>query len=400
MRPAADQQERLIIRVDQGVGQMGVWVMDPDATDAQREAAGLPTLRDTYAAVSEENLARAVAAAERTLLPDDIQIERLWRDPAPEELERRLVGNGPTLWAIDDELTVAVRTDAAFVYALGGFELPLWRAASSVLWSATVRVRDLNRANLSVTVIESDEIGNAMAGYRTLGQPRWRGPELPSPPDRDEAEEHVDEVTSAALGRSRRVRIAMPPRKPEAMLFGTDGVTFAPIVRALERQGLVPPIALIAAGAASDWLARLDEYSFGRNEARFGAHRSFFTRELPQWVEERYGVRVPRSRRIVAGRSAGAHFALDIPLLDPETFGLSIALSPAGVVSVDPRQEWDPCIYGLGSGTFEDPERIIDKTRESLRGFGAGVLAADWVGGHDPEAWEEAAAALLPQLLH
>lgn len=405
MTPGADQEERLLLRVDQGAGQMGVWVMDPTVTDAEREAAGLPTLHDTYAAVSEENRVRARAAAERSHLPDGVQIERVWRDPPADELERRLMGDGPTLWTSGGELTVAVRTRASFVYVLGGFELPLWRAEGSALWSATARVRDLNRTSLAVTVIESDEVGNAMAdGYRTLGRVRWRGPELPPPPDRDEAQEHLDDVASTALGQSRRVRVAMPEGKPEAILFGTDGVTFAPIVRALERKGLVPPIALIGAGSAElssgGSLARLDEYSFGRNEAKFEAHRSFFTRELAEWGEERYGVRVPRSRKIVSGQSAGGHFALDIPLLDPESFGASIALSPAGLVSVDPPKDWIPCLYGLGSGTLEDPGRTIGKTGELLRSFGAGVLAADWVGGHDPEAWEEATAALLPQLLH
>lgn len=396
-----EELERLWLHVGQAYGQAGVWVLDPTVTDAEREQAGLPTLEETYAAVLEENLKRVTEASSRDGLPPGVQIERVRREHSPADLERRLKGEQVAVWADGDELTVGLRSEAPFGYVASGFEMPLWPTELPDIRTATVRIRNLDRATLWLRVTETQEVGNAFAAERVVADVPWRGPNAPPPPARVRAEEHTHEVPSAAMAGTRTVRVAMPDQKPEFAIFGTDGITAAPIIRALERRGLVPPVAIFGVHAAmasgGDYLARLDEYYYGRDPAVFEPHHRFFTSELPAWIEANYGLTAPRERTLVLGGSAGGRFALELPILNPDQFGMAIALSCH--MELEPAWSDSAPIYGLGSGTLEDPDGNMRKIGDKLSAAGAAVQFHEWVGGHDGQAWHEAIAALLPELL-
>lgn len=322
-----------MLHVGEAYGQMGVWVLDPAVSDRDRRQAGVPTLEETYAAALEENLRRVERAAARKGLPPGLQCERVPTQASPAELERRLAGERAAVWAEGDELTVALRTRAPFANVGGGFEMPLWPIAGSDIRAATVRIRNLSKATLWLRIIESDEVGNVFAGEVVVCYLRWRGPEAPPPPDRAEADEKNYEVPSAALRTTRTVRVSLPDKAPELVIFGTDGTAAAPIVRALERKGLIPPVATFGVGAAmasgGDFLARLDEYYYGRDPAVFEPHYEFFTSELPKWIKAEFDIALPRQRTLVHGWSAGGRFAAELPVLNPEQFGMAISLSSA-----------------------------------------------------------------------
>ena len=396
-----EAEERLSLHVGEGYGQMGVWVLDATVSDGDRRAAGMPTLEETYAAVLEENLRRVAEAARRDALPAGVQIERVLREHAPAELERRLAGERAVVWAEGEELTVALRTRAAFGYVASGFEMPLWPRPGSDIRTATVRIRDLSQATLWLRVTESEEVGNVFAGENLVYDLPWRGPDAPPPPKRVEADQHPIEVPSDALGTTRNVVVSMPNKTPEAVILGTDGMTAASVVRGLERQGLVPPVAIFGVGqamsAGGDMLARLDEYYYGREPAVFDPHFKFFTSELPAWIKSNYDVDLPRERALVFGASAGGRFAAELLVLNPERFGLAISLSSA--MTLEPEWPGDAPVYGLGSGTLEDPNGNMRKLGDKLQAAGARVHVHEWVGGHDGHAWGEAVAALLPEML-
>lgn len=380
---------------------MGVWVLDPTVSDADRSAAGLPTLQDTYAAVVDENLRRVAEASRRQTLPPGVQIERVQPEHSTADLERRLAGERAAVWAEGDELTVALRTKAAFGYVASGFEMPLWPTAGSDIRTATVRIRNLARATLWLRVTESDEVGNVFAGENVVCYLPWRGPDAPPVPERARAYEQTREVPSDAMGVARSVQVSMPDRKPEVVIFGTDGITAAPIIRGLERAGLVPPVAIFgvhtAMSSGGDYLARLDEYYYGRDPAVFEPHHRFFTSELPAWIEGEYGLTAPRERTLVLGGSAGGRFALELPVLNPERYGMAISLSSH--MELEPTWSGVAPTYGLGIGTLEDPTGNMRKLGDRLKAAGAQVHFHDWVGGHDGHAWHEAIAALLPEML-
>lgn len=398
-----EELERLWLHVGQAYGQAGVWVLDPTVTDEDRKRARLPTLEDTYAAVYEENLRRVAEASSRDGLPPGVQIERVRREHSTADLERRLGGARAAVWAEGEELTVALRTDAPFGYVASGFEMPLWPTVVPYIRTATVRIRDLDRATLWLRVTETQEVGNAFAGERVVADLPWRGPNAPPVPERAEVDEATHEVPSAAMGTTRAVKVSLPDRQPELVIYGTDGITAAPLIRALERKGLVPPTALLGVHAAmasgGDYLARLDEYCYGRDAAVFEPHYKFFTAELPAWFEAQYGVTATRERTMVLGASAGGRFAMDLPVLNPDQFGTAIALSTRGFGGVAPAWEGVPPKYGLGSGTLEDPNGTTRRLGEELAAAGARVHFHEWIGGHDGHAWFEAIAALLPQML-
>ena len=141
-----EELERLWLHVGHAYGQAGVWVLGPTATDAERAQEGLPTLEDAYAAVLEENLRRVAEASSRDALPAGCQIERVQREHSAAELERRLATERVAVWAEGAELTVALRTQAPFGYVASGFEMPLWPTVVPEILTATVRIRDLERA--------------------------------------------------------------------------------------------------------------------------------------------------------------------------------------------------------------------------------------------------------------
>lgn len=396
-----EELERLWLHVGHGYGQVGVWVLDPTVTDAERARAGLPTLEGTYAAVLEENRRRVAEASRRDNLAPDVQIERVKREHSAADLERHLMGERVAVWAEGDELTVALRSGAPFGYVASGFEMPLWPTVVPDIRTATVRIRNLERATLWLRVTETQEVGNAFASEEVIADLPWRGPKAPPIPERVDVHEQTHEVPSAAMSTSRPVRVSMPEKAPELVIFGTDGITAAPVIRALERCGLLPPTAIFgvhpAMSSGGDYLARLDEYYYGRDPEVFEPHYRFFTSELPAWIEANFAVAAPREGTLVLGGSAGGRFALELPVLNPEQFGMAISLSSH--MELDPAWSDAAPVYGLGSGTLEDPDGHMRKIGDKLTAAGARVHFHDWVGGHDGHAWHEAIAALLPAML-
>ena len=377
-------------------GQLFVYTLDPSVTDADRSAAGVRTLAEVVAEAKVENLRRARDAATRSDMADGTVIERVWRDPSPADLAARL-GEAPHhLWIDGNELVLLCRSSAREVLVGGGFEMPLWRVGDSDLWEVTVRIRGLERAVLSLRLMECEEPGNH-GEHTHRATLKWRGPEAPSAVA-VEAPLEAHTFRSRALGSERVITVQLPERKPEAVVFAADGWLRAGPLRVLEGQGLVRPTAVIGTESAAreGSIARAWEYSYGRNPARFDAHREFFVREVPAWVEERYAIGADRLTTVVFGCSTGGRFAADMGVLEPERYGACISLSSFGEMAVEPK--WvnsPPPRYALGAGTLEDAERKTEALAIRLRGLGVPAHYEEWVGGHDPDAWDETFPRLL-----
>lgn len=398
---ASDKPDDLLgVLILEEYGQVNVLTVHPQVTDEERAAAGRTTLQAAFAEAQAENRRRSRAAARRHTLPDGVLIERVARQPAAAELEKRLGNDIGMVWHEGDELTVACRSRAAQAFVGGGFEMTLWPVRDTDIRTVTVRVRDLDRAMLSLRVCEVDEPGN-LDRARQIFHTVWLGPAAPPPPPRASAIVQVHDVPSAALMLERRVHVSLPERRPERIVYAADAMIFPEVVRALEADGVVAPTALVGIEPATregGSIARRWEYAYGANPDRYVAHRRFFTEEVPAWLEQTYGVgRLSRDHSLVCGGSAGGRYASELGVLDADKFGAVISLS-SSVGAPILEFAWPngtPPRYGLGVGTFEDPTGLTRAHQRRLESAGAETMCLEWAGGHDSLAWEVAFVELL-----
>jgi hypothetical protein len=187
----------------------------------------------------------------------------------------------------------------------------------------------------------------------------------------------------------RQVTAYVPPAPPEAIIYVGDGQLVASWAGELEAAGL-PPTMIIGAHHSDHETQRIQEYSLGQSTAaftfdheRFAAHEKFFTGDVRQWSQSRFGVALPASRTAVLGVSASGELALAMGLRHPGIYGAVLCASPgAGYRPPAVMPATLPRTY-LVAG-LQEPFFRQNATRwaDALRDAGADVVMAERAGSH------------------
>ena len=185
----------------------------------------------------------------------------------------------------------------------------------------------------------------------------------------------------------RQVTVYVPPDRPEAIVFASDGQMISQWGGILEAAN-VRSTMIVGAHRVADETLRLHEYSPGFNPQRFAAHERFFVDDVGSWVRSHFGVTLSAERTAVFGVSAGGEFALAIGLRHPQRYGVIFAGSPgAGYRPPAVLPTPLPRTY-LVAGTLEP--FFLDNAarwRGALRDAVADVVMTERVAGHDDAMW-------------
>jgi enterochelin esterase-like enzyme len=410
---AGPGRDRLAVWEWEGQGERfatGDWLV----SDAERAAAGRETVTARFRALLPANRERARRQYADGGLPDGADLVRVWCPRDTAALEARLGDKTLAAWAEDDVLHVLWRGEASRAALGNGIQMPLWPVDGAAgLWEASVRVRRLDEAVITLTVAVTGD-GDPMLG-RFTGEPLvFRGPRAPGPLPAGalagEVHEHV--IESAALGAARGVTVYLPPGAgdggplPGCVLADGQAVpSFAPALEAAVMAGTTPPVVLVGVHNAftldpakppkTD--LRSLEYLPPRRSRRFAAHLSFVTREVIPWAAGRFPV-APRPWT-AAGFSSGAAWAIAAGQRRPDVFGFVAALS-AAVVPHRVARASRPVRHYLTAGTLEPGfHRGIAEWAAQLDRAGMPYARREWVGGHDSWWWHQQLPAALAWLL-
>jgi enterochelin esterase-like enzyme len=314
-------------------------------------------------------------------------------------------------WAQGDVLHVLWRGHAEQVQLGGGVQPRLWPVAGADdLWEASLRIRRLDEAVISVVV--APHAPGQQGPVRMTGRLIWRGPRAPAARPaaerlRGAIEEHS--LDSAALCAARRVTVYRPPGRAVAGCVLADGEAAHGFARVLEPaidDGSVPPVLLVGVHTGTDPGGlrpgrpdrRAQEYLPGHHRQRFAAHLRFVADEVVPWAARRFGP-VPGTWA-AAGFSNGAAWAIAAAQRRPEVFGAVAALS-AGVVPkrISGQSRSVPVRHYLAAGTLEPGFRRATRDwAERLRRAGLPCRHEEWIGGHDHLWWEQQFPAALAWL--
>jgi enterochelin esterase-like enzyme len=338
---------------------------------------------------------RAEARWSRGGLARGENLARVWRPVTAAELEARWKAEGSPVWRDGDVLTLVHRAEAERVYVLPGIQLEMWRVEDD-LWALMVRVRDLDRAAVSIGFL-------AISGGRRWGLPMpetiiWRGPAAPAAAPRaaplagELREVHLD---SRELGERRALTVYLPPGRGERppVLYLADGgsvPSFAAVLEPGVAAGTTPAVVIVGTHSATSTPgddARAREYLPGVDRLRYEAHERFFVDEVADWAERELGVASGRERRAAGGFSNGAVLASAMGCRHPDRFGAAIAFS-LGIEPPPPREV--AARHYLLAGTLEPGFHRATRARAAkLRDRGVEVEERERVCGHDPLMWEE-----------
>lgn len=188
----------------------------------------------------------------------------------------------------------------------------------------------------------------------------------------------------------RQVTVYVPPDRPEAVVFAGDGQLISQWGGYLEAAD-VPPTMIVGAYRTDDEdeMVRIKEYSPSFDEARFGAHESFFVEDVRLWVGSRFGVVMPAERTAVCGVSTSAELSLAMRLRHPDIYGAVFSASPGAGYRPPPVMPSPlPRTY-LVAGT-QEPFFLQNATRwaDALRDAGADVMLTERAGGHGDPFWQ------------
>lgn len=392
--------------VTRHLGDLVLAPTDSSVDDDSRTRMGLPTLVERRTQVDRRNREIARERADQPGIPPGQRMCRVWRDPSPEFLDAQLAAFPAGSWAIDDELTLACRSDAPGVLPGPVIELPMWRIDHSDLWAMTVRIERLSEAVIGYGFWPLDDGGGLPDGQRGPVPNRFRGPdapaELPSHPD-DElqgtAETHT--VESTALRGRRKATVYVPPGHSSTerlpVVYATDGGMIGPYIRRIDAgivNETVPRFVLVAAHSApmgGYGNERAMEYLPGFDDDRFDRHQRFFVEELAAWAEDALGVSNERSQRAVFGASDGGGHALSVGHMHRDKFGHAMAYSTG--MPPNERMDWNadeaPFVH-LCAGTLEGGFHQATEAWAAWLHFAKSPH--DWterVCGHDLIQWIE-----------
>jgi enterochelin esterase-like enzyme len=405
-------RDRLAVWDWEGQGERvatGDWLV----TDAERAAAGRETVTARFLALLPANRERAARRYADGGLPDGEELVRVWCPRDPAALEARLAGKDLAAWPEGDVLHVLWRGAASRASLASGIQVPLWPVDGAAgLWEASVRVRRLDEAVITLAVAVIDDSGSMLG--RSAGEPLvFRGPGAPAPaiaePLAGEVQEHL--IESAALGAPRGVTVYLPPGAnggpmPGCVLADGQSVrSFAPALEAAILAGTTPPVVLVGVHNAfildPAKLPKTDlrslEYLPPRRSRRFAAHLSFVTDEVIPWAAGRYPV--ARQPWTTVGFSNGAAWAIAAAQRRPDVFGRVAALS-AGVVPHRVTPGSRLVRHYLAAGTLEPGfRRSTAQWATRLDRAGMAYAHQEWAGGHDNWWWHQQLPVALAWLL-
>ena len=383
---------------------------DPWVSDAERAAAGRETVAARMRALLPANRRRALAAYAAGGLPDGEQVVRVWCPREPAELRERLGDVTYVLWAENDVLHMLWRGEAEQVLLGGGVQVPMWPVdGDAELWEASLRVRRLDEAVITVMVIGLGAADVAF-GRRVTDVMTWHGPDtaaLPTVEGELAGQVRSETIDSAALRGPRGVTVYMPPGAagplPGCVL--ADGESVAGFARVLEpaiASGAAPPVLLVGVHNGGNPADRADvraqEYLPGYRPRRFAAHLSFVIDEVIPWAAGEFPVAAGQ-RWIAGGFSNGAAWAIGAAQRRPDVFGGVAGLSAGKVPKRVASASRDVRHY-LAAGILEEGMRgqtLAWATR--LRRAGVPCSYLEWAGGHDPYWWNQTLPGALEWLL-
>jgi enterochelin esterase-like enzyme len=340
--------------------------------------------------------------------------------PNAEALIERHHREKSPVWADGDTVTFFFRGEEDKVEVIfGGDPRVLSRVAGSDVWTLAVKLPDLDRAVFSYCFIPTTKDRPAEKGPAQLAV--WRGPQ--APPAATESPEfrgtlQTVDIETKGFGNRRKATVYLPPgrdsKKASPVVYAADGEAigrFAHVLEPLISTEQLPPVVLVGVhsggyvGGTPDQDKydvqkdlRAQEYFPGINPKRFAEHESFFCRDVPAWVEQRFGVSSEKQDRVVFGYSNGGRFAVEMGLRHPEVFGHVFGFSVAGSGQFDygTAQKAMPC-FSLAAGTWETSfHHCTSSLADQLKERGVPVRFSSRPGGHDTALWrDEFAAALL-----
>lgn len=345
-------------------------------------------------------------------------LEMLSRSYRVKDVLERRAKEKSDIWRDGNDLTFSFEGQADRVTLCCGLEDDLIPALnedgtpSSTVWALTARIRDLDRAVITVGFsVTRNGVGLGRVNVRV-----WRGPNAPVAPAQAQrlrgAERRV-EFYSNALAEKRNVWVYLPPnhdpKKSYRVVYLADGASVPGLARVLEPAilaGSVSPVILIGAepGISSGPEAndisrntRAQEYLPDVNPARFKAHETFFVEELRTWAQSQFGASTKREDRVVNGFSNGGQFALQMALRHPEIYAHAVPISTAGKTFTLTRSSLGvvPADFFLVAGTLEPYIKQSRHFSSELQSAGARVKGNEWVSGHDVQVWIEILPAAL-----
>jgi enterochelin esterase-like enzyme len=377
---------------------------DPYVSDEQRAAAGRETVAERMQALLPANRRRAEAAYAAGGLPDGLEAVRVWCPRDAAGLRERLGDSRYVLWAEDDVLHVLWRGAAEQVVLGGGVQVPMWPVEDAAgLWEASLRVRRLDEAVITVMVIGLGA-ADLPFGRPVTDMMTWRGPRAPAGPAAGEGpielagevREHT--IESVPLRGPREVTVYVPPGTagplPGCVL--ADGQSVPGFARVLEpaiASGAAPPVVLVGVHSAEGHADRSDlraqEYLPRHRPRRFAAHLSFVTDEVIPWAAASLPVDPagPSGRWLAGGFSNGATWAIGAAQRRPAVFG-GVAAFSAGVVPRRVAGASRDVRHYLAAGTLEEGfRRSTLEWATRLQRAGVPCSHHEWAGGHDPFWW-------------
>lgn len=250
--------DRLTVRTVTRGGEL-IAYGDPRVTDVERAAAGRETLAARDRELLEENRRRAVRRRDAADLPDGQNLARIWLPRDPAALWARLRADDLAVWAEADVLHVVWRGTAAAVEMYGGVGVQLWAVPGTAdLWEASLRIRDLDRAVLSLSVAPHVD-GELPTGLPPAATVTWRGPAAPpAAAVAEPAGTLVDRsVAGSALGGSRTVTVYRPPGDHGALpgcvlADGQSTRSFAEVLEPAILDGRAPPVVVVGIHSGLD----------------------------------------------------------------------------------------------------------------------------------------------------
>lgn len=291
-----------------------------------------------------------------------------------------------------NRLRFAFRGQADAVLMSGGLQYPLSRVTGTDHWTLTLRVARLDELAFEYAFVTQH-------GRRLEHGPRaiWRGPRAAieprqAKPLRGRVGEHL---LMNREGAPRKLSVYEPPVAGalHGTVYMTDGRSvpqYARFVEPLILAGELPPLLLVGLHAA-DGAERQSEYVAALHGGeRFAAHERFFLHEALPYVERRFAVPKTRERRVLAGSSNGADWAVETVLRHPDRFAGAIAFSLAWPVRTQNRFDAAyPVHFELAAGTLEGEQlRRTRALHRALQAAGVPGRLQEVHGGHDAYWWQ------------
>lgn len=235
----------------------------------------------------------------------------------------------------------------------------------------------------------------------------------------------TDSMFSSSLNTYRKLSIYFPPDfkkgKDYPVVYCTDGQVvideYKGGIDSLIKEGEIPSVIMVGVFSNEDRVPgkefeyRNYEYIKGWATERdsdidhlFNNHLNFFSVEVPEYLNSKYGIAANCTNTLFYGFSNGAGFGISMSMLIPEfaetyiCFSMGGGYYQKGIIQAD--KSCNPFYY-IGYGSKEPPplitasydfEAYLDQSRIEYKAF-------VFDGGHEREKWKQEFFRILPMVL-